>query len=121
MNKFVGEGREISAFIKNTDRIWEGTLISRSDGTMIVLNESTKKWRKLSDLEKIKLIESDTEATYEAFMGAMKDNLDPDKMDDKIVKDAAKEIEGLKLDGTPDNDSIITDLNNEQIMAVKLL
>ena len=50
------EGLEVSAFLKNSDKIWEGIVIERNDGVKVVLNESTNKWKKLSDLDYIKVI-----------------------------------------------------------------
>jgi hypothetical protein len=47
-------GQEISAFVKDSNRIWEGIIVDRYDGTKVVLNEDTKRWKKLSDLESIK-------------------------------------------------------------------
>jgi hypothetical protein len=57
-NQLFDEGVEVSAFIKNTNKIWEGMIITRSDGLKVVLNED-KKWKKLSDLEHVKLVEAD--------------------------------------------------------------
>jgi hypothetical protein len=53
------EGMQISSFIKNTDRIWEGILIIRSDGIKTVLNEQTGRWRRLTDLDNIKILNED--------------------------------------------------------------
>jgi hypothetical protein len=52
------EGTAISSFIKNSNRIWEGVIVVRSDGTRVVLNEQTNTWRRLKDLEHVKLIET---------------------------------------------------------------
>lgn len=50
----LNDGIFISSFIKDTDKIWEGIIYTRSDGQKVVLNETTKRWKKLSDLEYIK-------------------------------------------------------------------
>jgi hypothetical protein len=47
-------GQEVSAFIKDSNKIWEGIIIDRSDGIKVVLNENTNQWKKLSDLDHIK-------------------------------------------------------------------
>jgi hypothetical protein len=47
-------GQEVSAFVKNSNKIWEGIIVERSDGVKVVLNESTKNWKRLADLEHIK-------------------------------------------------------------------
>jgi hypothetical protein len=53
------ENTRISAFVKDSDKIWEGIIITRSNNTKVVLNESTGRWKKLSDLDNIKLLNED--------------------------------------------------------------
>ena len=108
------EGQKISAFVKNSNRIWEGVIIKRSDKTLAVLNESNT-WKKLSDLEKIRLIEEET--NYEDFLKAAEDQLDFDELgkDDKGIKEISKEISGLDLKGNKKEDEISADLQKSMI------
>jgi len=55
-DKLFVDGQEISSFVKNTTKIWEGTLKIRQDGTRVILNENTGTWKRLADLEKIKRV-----------------------------------------------------------------
>jgi hypothetical protein len=55
-NHLFIQGQEVSSFIKNSNKIWEGIIVDRSDGTKVVLNEETKAWKRLSDLEHIKRV-----------------------------------------------------------------
>jgi hypothetical protein len=57
-NPFV-DGIRISSFVKDSDRIFEGILITRVDGLKVVLNEQTLLWKKLTDLDNIKLLNED--------------------------------------------------------------
>jgi hypothetical protein len=50
------DGIRVSAFVKNSDRIFEGILLTRIDGLKVVLNENTLLWKKLSDLDTIKIL-----------------------------------------------------------------
>jgi len=96
-NKMFPEGQEVSAFIKNSNKIWEGKIIIRSDGTKVVLNEN-KSWKKLSDLESVKrtgvlLYEEesllpDIDNFSDLVNNALKDKkIDPSKVDSKTLKD----------------------------------
>jgi hypothetical protein len=58
-DNFFTEGVMISSFVKNSDRIWEGILITRTDGIKTVLNEQSGRWKKLSDLDNIKILTED--------------------------------------------------------------
>jgi hypothetical protein len=53
------ENTPISAFIKDTDKIWEGIIVTRSDNIKVVLNEETGRWKRLSDLDNIKILTED--------------------------------------------------------------
>jgi len=44
--KNLKEGQAISSFVKNSNVIWEGILIEKEDGTKVVLNEETHRWKK---------------------------------------------------------------------------
>jgi len=55
-NDLFEDGIIISSFIKDSDRIWEGILVTRTDGIKTVFNEQTGRWKKLSDLDNIKIL-----------------------------------------------------------------
>jgi len=86
-NKFFIEGQKVSSFVKNTNKIWEGTIIVKSDGTKVVLNESSNTWKKLSDLTHIKrtghlLYEEDVSA-YTQFVKNELNELNPENLQDE--------------------------------------
>jgi len=128
------EGQQISAFVKNTDKIWEGILIVRDDGTQIVLNETTKNWKKLSDLEHIRLIEEENLAdkiktASDSWAGLLSttfgdvDKIDPSKIKPNSVQKATKDLTdkaeatGLDTPKTPEEreKSVIDHLSNAYI------
>jgi hypothetical protein len=91
------EGSRISSFIKNTDRIWEGIVITRTDGTQTVLNEQTGRWCRVSNLENIKVLNEDFTSTVSTSIADALNNNSTENKDIKypdLKQNFAQEIVG---------------------------
>ena len=129
-NKIFIDGQNISAFVKDTNRIWEGIIVTRSDGTKVALNETTKTWKRLSDLNHIKrvgvmLYEEEKQEIPElktfgdlinhSFSDVGK--VDPSKINDKNLGDVSKSLTDIGTDmglsDTPDEDKAKTLIGSE--------
>jgi hypothetical protein len=77
------EGSRISSFIKNTDKIWEGIVLTRTDGIQTVLNEQTGRWCRISNLEGIKILNEDFTGTVST---SVTDVLSNNSTDNKNIK-----------------------------------
>ena len=115
--KNLKEGQAISSFVKNSNVIWEGILIEKEDGTKVVLNEETHRWKKLSDLEHVKVLNEDANAIKKGFdsFGEMVDSsfkdlkgIDSNKITDQNIKQLAKDFQEVSksygIKDTPKDD-----------------
>jgi len=88
-SKLLINGQEVSTFLKNSNKIWEGIIVERDDGIKVVLNEQTNKWKKLSDLDNIKRV---GELLYETTLGEVKPT---DVTKDSLTQTLTDEILGV--------------------------
>ncbi len=115
--KNLKEGQAISSFVKNSNVIWEGILIEKEDGTKVVLNEETRRWKKLSDLEHVKVLNEDANAIKKGFdsFGEMVDSsfkdlkgINSNKITDQNIKQLAKDFQEVSksygIKDTPKDD-----------------
>lgn len=121
--KNLKEGQAISSFVKNSNVIWEGLLIEKEDGTKVVLNEETNRWKRLSDLEHVKILNedaSDIKQGFESF-GEVVDSsfkdikgIDSNKITDQNIKQLTKDFQEVSksygIKDTPKDDKEASDI-----------
>lgn len=118
-------GQYISAYTEN-DKIFEGKIYTREDGTQVALNED-KKWIPVSKLKLIRVVESEND---DNDIGSLVNNdfeehdLDIDKLSsledtklEKVGDDREKELvsSGIKLNPGEYKDAFVSKVKSEKI------